>query len=90
MHAIPTAELLEWQRIVKVSEFFFEAMGVSVSWLPHAGMVEVRMWACREDWASHAASLSWAWEWRMSGVEKSAHTRVCLSSPLCPQGASLS
>ncbi len=67
-----------------------EAMGESVSQLPHAGMVAVRVWPSEEDWASHAASLSWAWGWRMSAVEKTAHTRFCLSSPLCPQGASLS
>lgn len=65
-----------------------EAESASVSWLPRAGMVEVRMWAWGEDRASSAASLSW--EWRMNGEEKSAHTHFSLSSPLCPQVASLS
>ncbi len=64
-------------------------MGVLVNWLPYAGKVEVKVGACRGDWDSHAASLSWVWVWWMSGVEKSAHTRVCLSSPWCPPGASL-
>lgn len=63
-----------------------EIVGIFLIWLPHAGLVEVRMW----DWASHAASLLWAWEWRTSEAEKSAHTRFCRSSPLCLQGASLS
>lgn len=67
-----------------------ESVFVSVWWLPHAGTVEARVWACREDGTSRVAFLSWVWEWRTSGVEKSAHTHFCLSSPLCLQGASLS
>lgn len=66
----------------------WRCMNVHLSLLPHAVRVEVKVWTCFEDWASHAAT--WLWEWRMSVVEKSARTRFCLSSPLCPQGASLS
>lgn len=56
--------------------------------LPRGVMVEVGVWTSRR--ASRAATLSWMWGWRKSVAGKSARTRFCLSSPLCPQGSSLS
>lgn len=84
------SEMWLWQNIGRwVSAG--EAASVSERWLlPGAGRVEVRVWACREERASHAAPPSCVWGWRMSGAEKSAHTRSRLSSPLCPRGASRS
>ena len=58
-----------------------ESVGVTASLLPRAGRVGVKVWACRVGQASPAETLLWGWEWRTTGVEKSAHTCFCQSSP---------
>lgn len=65
-----------------------KAAAVHRGQLPREVMAEVGVWTCRQ--ASRAATLSWMWGWRTSVAGKSARTHFCLSSPLCPQGSSLS
>ena len=89
--AVQRESLSSWLIIIHWPEVWVCGSPVMAGeFVPHADMVRVKVWACAVCQCSYAETLLWVLEWRMTGVEKSAQTHFCQSSPLCPRGASLS